>query len=160
MATVMPRRWAALLALVFLSVQVSAFAQDRSAETFLRSIYGKAYLGKNSDGIDISTRAKLDRYFVPQLVAKIEADIAATAKSGGGVGELDVDPFIDAQDWQIESFDINVRNDDASNATGTIRFSNLGTPMRIVVSLKRLKTGWRIQDIDWGESGKLSALFH
>jgi Protein of unknown function (DUF3828) len=158
MATAAIRKGFSWAALALLLAQVPAFAQDRSAETFLRSIYGKAYIGKDANGVDVSTRANLDRYFVPELAAKIDADGAAAAKRGD-IGELDGDPFVGAQDWQIKSFDISVRNVDAETATGTIRFSNSGMQAQITVALKRLKTGWRIQDIDWGEGGKLSSLF-
>jgi len=150
-------QWAISIGLFFL-MSVPAFAQDKSAEMFLRSIYGKAYLGKDAKGLDFSTRAQLNRYFVPELARQIDADGVAAAKRGE-VGELDGDPFVGAQDWQIASFDISVQAVDASTATGTIKFSNAGTPAKIVVTLKRLKPGWRIQDIDWGEGGKLSALF-
>jgi len=153
-----PSKWSMSIALVFLLVQIPAFAQNGSAETFLRSIYGKAYIGKSAKGVDIDSHAQLYRYFVPELAKQIEDD-AKTAARNGDIGQLDGDPFIGAQDFEIHSFDIQVRNVDETTATGTITFSNLGTPRKILVALKRLKVGWRIADIDWGEGGKLSALF-
>lgn len=154
----------ALLALTLLSLPLAALAedkalvQDKTAETFLRSIYGKAYIGKNAKGVDIDKSAQLYRYFVPELAKQIDDDAKKAAKNGD-VGELDGDPFIGAQDFEIHSFDVQVRNVDDTTATGTITFSNLGTQRKILVSLKRLKVGWRIQDIDWGEGGNLSALY-
>jgi hypothetical protein len=148
----------ALLVVVFVALPLAGFAQDKTAETFLRSIYGKAYIGKSSKGIDIDTRAQLDRYFVPELAKRIDDDTKTAAKNGD-IGELDGDPFIGAQDWEIRSFDVDVHNVDETTATGTVTFSNLGTQRKILVSLKRLKVGWRIADVDWGEGEKLSALF-
>jgi Protein of unknown function (DUF3828) len=154
----------ALLALMVVSLPLAAFAadkaagQDKAAETFLRSIYGNAYIGKNAKGVDIDKSAQLYRYFVPELAKQIDDDAKKAAKNGD-VGELDGDPFIGAQDFEIHSFDVQVRNIGETTATGTITFSNLGTQRKILVSLKRLKVGWRIQDIDWGEGGKLSALY-
>ena len=149
-----------LLTLVFVALPLIAFAQDKTAETFLRSIYGKAYFGKNAKGVDIDSHAQLYRYFVPELAKQIDDD-AKTAAKNGDIGQLDGDPFIGAQDFEIHSFDVQVRNVDDTTATGTITFSNLGTQRKILVSLKRLKIGWRIADIDWGgDSGKLSALYH
>jgi|GEM_PF-378274 len=136
-----------------------AFAQDKSAETFLRSIYGKAYIGKHAKGIDIDTRARLDRYFTPELAKAIDDDATKAAKSGD-IGELDGDAFIGAQDFEIASFDISIQATDATHATGTVRFKNLGDARTVVVTLVRLKPGWRIADIDWGrDAGKLSALY-
>jgi hypothetical protein len=153
------RHLARLFAVAFLFAHVGAFAQDKSAEDFLRSIYAKAYIGKDAKGIDISTRAKLDRYFVPELAKQIDDD-GKTAAKRNEIGELDGDAFVGAQDWLIDSFDISARDIDLMHAEGTVKFSNAGTPSKLVVSLKRLKVGWRIEDIDWGAGGKLSALFH
>jgi len=148
-----------LLALVLFALPLAAFAQDKSAETFLRSIYGKAYIGKNAKGVDIDTRARLDRYFTPELARRIDDDATSAAKRGD-IGELDGDAFIGAQDFEISKFDISVQATDATNATGTVRFNNLGDARSVVVTLVRLKSGWRIADIDWGgQAGKLSDLF-
>src|SRR5579862_7095986 len=70
----------ALLALVLAFLPLFAFAQDKSAETFLRSIYGKAYIGKHAKGVDIDTRAQLDRYFTPDLAKRIDDDATTAAK--------------------------------------------------------------------------------
>lgn len=148
----------ALLAILFVAMPLAAFAQDKTAETFLRSIYGKPYIGKNAKGVDIDTSAKLYRYFVPELAKQIDDD-AKTAAKNGDIGQLDGDPFIGAQDFEIRSFDVQVHNVDETTAIGTVTFSNLGTQRKVLVSLKRLKVGWRIQDVDWGEGGKLSALY-
>ena len=148
-----------LLALAFAFVSLAAFAQDKSAETFLRSIYGKAYIGKNAKGVDIDTRARLDRYFTPELARRIDDDATIAAKHGD-VGELDGDAFIGAQDFAIAAFDVSIQTTDATHATGIVRFTNLGDARTIIVTLVRLKPGWRIADIDWGgQAGKLSALF-
>jgi hypothetical protein len=149
----------ALLALVLAFLPLFAFAQDKSAENFLRSIYGKAYIGKHAKGVDIDTRAQLDRYFTPELARRIDDDATIAAKRGD-IGELDGDAFIGAQDFEIASFDISVQATDATHATGTVRFRNLGDARTVVVTLVRLKPGWRIADIDWGgDAGKLSTLF-
>lgn len=148
-----------VIAFAFALLSCASFAQDTSAETFLRSIYGKAYIGKNAKGVDIDTRARLDRYFTPELAKRIDTDAKAAAKNGD-IGELDGDAFIGAQDFEISAFDISVQATDATHATGTVRFTNLGDARTVVVTLVRLRSGWRIADIDWGgQAGKLSALF-
>ena len=148
-----------LIVLVTLLVITPAWAADKSAEAFLRTIYGNAYIGKNAKGIDIDTRAQLDRYFVPDLAKRIDDDAKSAAKRGD-IGELDGDPFIGAQDMEIAAFDISVQAADAAHATGTVRFKNLGDARTVIVTLVRLKAGWRIADINWGgDAGTLGALF-
>ena len=144
----------------FLGVtSIAMAAPPPSAEAFLRSIYGKAYIGKNAKGVDVDTRAQLDRYFVPDLAKSIDDDAKSAAKRGD-IGELDGDPFIGAQDMEIAAFDISVQAADATHATGTVRFENLGDARTVIVTLVRLTTGWRIVDIDWGgDAGTLRALF-
>ncbi len=151
------RNW--LIALVAFFSALPALAADGSAEAFLRTIYGKPYIGKNAKGIDIDTRAQLDRYFAPDLAKRIDDDAKSAAKRGD-IGELDGDPFIGAQDMEIAAFDISVQAVDATHATGTVRFKNLGDARTVIVTLMRLTVGWRIVDIDWGgDAGTLRALF-
>lgn len=151
--------WIVLSALMLLlSVSASA-ATDQSVEAFVRSIYGSAYIGRDSKGIELSSRAQFNRYFVPDIANRMADDADAAAKREV-VGTLDGDPFINAQDWQIKSFDISVHTFDATHADATVTFENMGRPFKIVLALRRLKGLWRVADIDWGTSGKLSALFH
>jgi hypothetical protein len=147
-----------LLVVSFASVGAhSSLGSDDSGErAFLTEIY-KAYVGKNAKGISISDMRKLERYFTPEL-AKLMADDAAAAERRGEVGELDGDPFIDAQDWDVASFTVEIKKQDSSHATGLVNFKNGDTPKQVVVKLVRLAVGWRIADIDWGEA-TLTSLF-
>lgn len=148
-----------LIAFIALFAITPAFAADQSAEAFLRTIYGKAYIGKHAKGVDVDTRARLDRYFAPDLAKSIDDDAKSAAKRGD-IGELDGDPFIGAQDMEIAAFDISVQATDATHATGTVRFKNLDDARTVIVTLVRLKAGWRIADIDWGgDAGTLRGLF-
>jgi hypothetical protein len=47
------------------------------------------------------------RYFEPSLATLMIKDQKPTARRGE-VGTLDFDPFVNAQDWRISSFDIAV----------------------------------------------------
>lgn len=148
-----------LIALAVLLAMPQAFAADKSAEAFLRTIYGKAYISKHAKGVEIESRTQLLRYFTPAVTDLIEADESEAAKHGD-VPTLDGDPFIGAQDWQIDKFDIAVRAIDAGHASATVRFDNLGSHRTVLVTLVRGGGGWRIDDVDWGgEAGTLRGLY-
>src|SRR6202044_3856888 len=108
-----------------------ALAADPSAEAFVTAIYA-AYKGKNAKGIALNKDTDIRRYFEPSLAALMIKDIKGAARKGD-VPELDGDPFIDAQDWDIASFDIAVSDTGADTATATVNLVNLGKPDTIVL---------------------------
>lgn len=78
---------------------VRAWAAEPSAKAFVETIYN-AYKGKNAKGVSLDSDAAVRRYFEPKLAALIIKD---RKDARGEVGKLDSDPFIDAQDWDIET---------------------------------------------------------
>ena len=160
----MINRRVAVAALLFLFAFIqpgrSVVAAEPSARDFLAGIYA-AYKG-NSDksrGIPLTDDATVRRYFEPQLAALIIKDMESAQKRKE-VPLLDGDPFIDAQDWDIGAFDISVRDTGAGKAAGTVAFKNFGAPVTIELALVKLKDGWRIADILWGEErGSLKGLY-
>ncbi|HVN29643.1 MAG TPA: DUF3828 domain-containing protein [Candidatus Binataceae bacterium] len=132
----------------------------QTAEAFLHSIYDR-YTGPHDKApdIDYTKERELRRYFDPSL-AKIIADDSARAARNGDEGTLEADPFIDAQDWEIKSFDIVVKPVDADHAGATVKFDNIGEPELIRLQLVRVSGAWRIHDIDYGsKQGTLRSLF-
>lgn len=130
----------------------SALAAPAPAETpqaFLDAIY-KNYLGKELKGIDLSKPAAIRRYFTPPLAAAMIKDNAAAAKRGD-VPELDGDPFIDGQDWEIADLAIKVAMSGADKAIGTVSFKNSGQPTTVTLDLMKIAAGWRIDDIKNGK---------
>ena len=93
----------------------------------------------------------------PELAKLIEDDAAAAAKAGD-VPSLEGDPFIDAQDWQINSFAIAVKDTGPDKALGTVKFNNLKENMAVELDLVKLKEGWRIDEIRT-KTGSLRDLF-
>jgi len=132
-------------------------ADDATPDKFLATIYHQ-YEGKNAKGVDIDGKKALSRNFEPSLVALIIADEAAAAKRGD-VPELDGDPFIDAQDWEITDLKIAVKMDSADKATATVNFRNVKEPKSVTVQLVKLSVGWRIADIIWPGDGSLRGLY-
>ena len=131
-------------------------AEDATPAKFLATIYHH-YEGKNAKGVDVYGKGALSRYFEPSLVALIAADEAAAAKRGD-VPELDGDPFIDAQDWEITALKIATKMEGADKATATVSFRNFNEPHSVTVQLIKLQVGWRIADIAWAD-GSLRDLY-
>ena len=79
-------------------------------------------------------------------------------KRAAGVGKLDADPFLDAQDWEIEGVEVAVRDTAAGKARATVSFKNLGQPQTVILDLVKLKQDWRIADITWDRKATLRGL--
>jgi Protein of unknown function (DUF3828) len=131
------------LALVLAAVD--ARAADSSAKSFVEAIYAP-YKGKNARGTPLDSDAAVRRYFEPQLAALIIKD---RKDARGEVPTLDSDPFIDAQDWEIDAFDIAVHETAADQARAHVTFKNFDKTTNVVLDLVKLKLGWRIADITW-----------
>lgn len=133
---------------------VGARAAEPSAKAFVESIYA-AYKGKDSKGVSLETNAAVRRYFDPKFAALIIKD---REDAHGEVGKLGSDPFIDAQDWEIDAVDIAIRAITPDKAVATVSFKSLGEQCKIVLDLVKLKTGWRIAEITSDRNGSLRAL--
>ena len=131
---------------------LAARAQAPTAEAFLHSIYDP-YLDPGFKG---QPYWQPSRFFVADLARTIEDDMR-DAKRRGEVPQLDGDPFLDAQDWQIKNLEIAVTTD-GTKATGRVSFDNLGTATEVVLDLQQTPAGWRIAEIKT-PSGSLRALF-
>lgn len=143
-------------ALVALIVAAPAQAQDQSAKAFVEEIY-KAYVGKDSPAVDISTRKQLDRYFTPPLAQLIDEDALEAAKKQDAP-LLGGDPFIDAQDWEIRNVKVAVTERGADRATANVSFVNFDKTNSVRLVLVKTPNGWRVDDIFWPE-GSLRAIY-
>jgi hypothetical protein len=129
----------------------AARAAEASAGSFVEAIYDR-YKGKNANGIALGNDAEVRRYFEPKLAALIIRD---RRQARGEVGKLDSDPFIDAQDWEIDGVDVAVRNIGADKASATVSFKNVGKPRTVLLDLVKLKGDWRIANVTWGGKATL-----
>jgi hypothetical protein len=141
------------LALVAMNAR-GGFAAEQSAQDFLARIYA-TYKGKDAKGIRLNTRGATARYFSPSLARLIDAD-AKAAK--GEVGQLGADPFIDAQDFEIAAFAIDVKETAPGKAIGSVKFKNFTEDQTVTLELVKLKTGWRIDEIRAPGTKSLRAL--
>ena len=143
------------IGIAFTPVEVTA--AEPSATSFVEGIYAP-YKDKNGNGNPLDTDAAVKRYFEPRLATLIIKDRNKAAKRGD-VSTLDMDPFIDAQDWDISAVDVAVRDTGTDKATATVSFKNLGKPTTVVLDLVKLREGWRIANINWGRKPTLRGLF-
>ena len=138
----------------------TAAPTGQSAEAFLHSIYDR-YVGAQDKTrpIDYSDPRELLYYFEPSLAGIIHQDFIR-AKKADDVPMLDADPFIDAQDWDIESFDIQVTPAEGDRADAVVKFDNTDEHKVLHLQLVRIAGNWRIHDIDYGGGeGTLRGLY-
>jgi len=122
-------------------------ADDAAALAFVKAIY-EPYTKPGTDGSLIDSHKKLRRYFEPTLAEAMNKDQEYAAKHHE-VGDLDFDPFIDAQDWEFKKFDVALKDTAPGKITATVTFTNLKEPTTIVLDLVKIKNDWRIYDITW-----------
>lgn len=130
-------------------------AAEMSAKDFVTKIYD-SYKGKDAPGITTNTEEDLLAYFEPSLAKLIIAD-GEEAEKKNEAPKLDGDPFVAAQEWDIESFDIDVRDAGPGKSSATVSFKNLDKQTTVRLDLVKLAAGWRIGDIHWGD-GSLRGL--
>lgn len=142
-----------LFFVLFIFASAPCLAKSQTAESFLNSIYDQ-YRGdpKTANGIYLDSDLAIKRYFTPSTAALI-INNDEDAKKRNEVPYLDGDPFVDGQEWKIDSFDIDVRHIGRSAADATVRFKNLDQQKEINISLKRIHKQWRINDIFWDNKG-------
>ena len=131
-----------------------ADAAEQTAKEFLNAIYG-TYVGKDAKGTPLDQPAT-NRLFTPGLLKLIEGD-AKRAKKRGEVPSLDGDPFVDAQEWEINSFTAEVQDSGPGKAKGVVKFKNFDKDTAVALDLVRVNGGWHIDEIA-GPSGSLRAL--
>jgi hypothetical protein len=137
-------------------IAAPARAADPSATAFVTAIYN-AYKGKNAKGIRLDNEAGIRRYFEPSLAALMIKDEKDAARRHE-VPNLDGDPFVDAQDWDIAAVNIAVADTASNAASATATFSNSGTPATVVLDLIKTGNDWRVRDITWQHDGKKETL--
>lgn len=121
------------------------------AQLFVANIY-QQYLGKDSRGVALDNAATVRRYFAEPLASALLADRKAAAKRKE-VPQLDGDPFIDAQDWDIATYDVMVTETEASRRRAEVKFNNAGRNDVIVLDLVADRDfAWRIAEIHYAKT--------
>ena len=136
---------AAIAAASWAFAAAGALAQTGSPEAFLDGLY-KPYLAKQQKGTSLASDVEIRSYFASPLADAIIKDFAEAAKRNE-VPDLNGDPFVDSQDWQISNLAIAVKMDGADRATGTVTFINYKEKETVTLDLVRTPAGWRIAEI-------------
>lgn len=137
-----------------LAIPVAVRAQTEPPLAFLQRIY-EPY---RQQGFKGQPYWEAERFFVDDLAQAILRDFAA-AKKRNEVPTLDGDPFIDAQDWSIPSFEYTTSKTGTGRAAaGIVTFVNLDQPKQLALFLVETPDGWRIDDIV-GRGTSLRALY-
>jgi hypothetical protein len=133
-------------------------AAEPSATAFVEAIYAP-YKGKDAKGDALDTDAAVKRYFEPRLRGADQQGPQQGRQARRGLGPRH-GSFIDAQDWDISTVDVAVRDTGADKASATVSFKNLGKPTTVVLDLVKLREGWRIADIELGPQANLARPVH
>lgn len=125
-----------------------AVAADAAAKDFVTGIY-RNYVGKEAKGIPLDS-PQVRTLFTPPVLQLIDADLKQSAQRNEPP-ELDGDPFVDAQDWEIPSFTVDVADRGPNKAEAVVHFTNAGQETSVALLLVKLNNSWRIDDIVWTE---------
>jgi Protein of unknown function (DUF3828) len=139
-----------LLASSFFDVSGQA-TKPMSPNALVANLYREHNL-KRSPFFQTRSRARVDRYFTKRLADLIWKD-AKTSK--GEVGALDGDPLYNAQDIKIRHFAIGAPKYADDKAEVHVTFENLGQKYEFVFQLIKETSGWRIDDIKYGDGTTL-----
>jgi Protein of unknown function (DUF3828) len=150
------RALAMLSAAMVVAMAFTATAETASPQAFIDGIY-KNYIGKESKGLVLSSEAVIRRYFAPPLSDVMVKDFT-TAWKRGEVPDLNGDPFLDAQDWEVSGLKTAVKSTGANAAVATVNFIMFDKPRTITLELVNTPAGWRISEIRW-PSGSLRELY-
>ena len=155
MKSVKPILFVAVLFLVT-NFSFSAYGQTTSSNrlspnALVADLY-RVHKEKHSPFFQTRSRALLYKYFTKSLADMIWKDAVS---SKGEVGALDGDPLYDAQDMEIKKFAIGKPGYEGGKARVNVTFDNFGQPKSFVFILLNGRTGWRIDNIEYGEGRSL-----
>jgi hypothetical protein len=131
----------------------SRVASRTSPDALVKNLYWQ-HDHKHSPFFQTRSRALLYKYFEKSLADLIWKDAHGSKDE---VGAIDGDPLYDAQDMEIRKFAVGKPKYEHTKAKVEVSFENFGRKKTIVFVLVNEKAGWRISDIEYGESGTLRA---
>jgi hypothetical protein len=135
----------------------SLLASVADANAFAGPIYDD-YMGRDAKGVSLDDELTIRRYFEPALATAMAKD--QEAARAGDVGKLAFDPFVETKDWKIYTLDVTINASTFGKAQATVKFSNQGEAMTVVLDLVQVENDWRIYDITWnGKTETLRSIF-
>jgi hypothetical protein len=144
---------ASLLGLLLALIGLPATASPNdSPQDLMRELY-RVHDQGNGPLLDPAASKERRVYFTESLAAALDQEL--DRRDAEEVGNLDFDPFYNAQDTEIADLDFAVAKVSGNQTFAIARFSNFGEPNEIVYKVVQDGRGWRIDDIDYGDGHTL-----
>ena len=126
------------------------FAQTKNAapNTVVQNLYA-AQKAKKNIFFQTKSRVMLDKFFSKKLADLIWKDVKES-NAQNGVGNLDFDPFYNAQDFKITAFKVGAPDYGEGNrklADVPVKFKNFGKVETVLFRLEQIGGAWKISDI-------------
>lgn len=145
---------ALLLGWIWLGLAAPAFCTEPNAspQDLMRELYR---VHQDGEGPLLTPTAHAQRqiYFTKALADALDAEL--NRPNSDEVGNLDFDPFYNAQDFEIKDLDFAVAKVSGNATTAIARFKNFDQTVEIVYRLLQDADGWRIDDIEYAEGHTL-----
>lgn len=145
--------WLAIL--LVCSLPTWADSANDSPQELLQTLY-RVHNKDNGSLMDPDAGAERARFFTASLALALEQELNQPERDG--VGNLGFDLFYNAQDYDISDFDIAVPKVSGTEVTALVHFRNFGENVDIGYRLIQDASGWRIDDIDYGDGQTLRKL--
>ena len=138
-----------LLALIALPAVASP---NDSPQDLMRELY-RIHDQGNGPLLDPGAAKERRVFFTETLAAALDQEF--NRPDPEELGNLDFDPFYNAQDTELGDLDFAVPKVSGNETFAIARFSNFGAPIEIVYKVVQDERGWRIDDIDYGDGHTL-----
>ncbi len=145
------------LLLALIALPALSAAPNDSPQDLMRELY-RIHDQGNGPLLDPAAGAARRLYFTESLAAALDQEL--NRPDSGEVGNLDFDPFYNAQDTEIGDLDFAVAKVSGHETFAIARFSNFGEPIEIIYRVIEGARGWRIDDIDYGDGRTLRKVLH
>jgi len=123
-----------------------------SPQALLRALY---QVHDEGDGPLLRSEGRSQRrvFFTESLALALEGEIDRPDPEE--LGNLDFDPFYNAQETDLGAMDIAVAKVSGNATVALVRFANGGDPIEIAYRVILDGQAWRIDDIEYGEGRTL-----
>lgn len=121
---------------------------NESPQALMRELYRVHALGEGPL-LKADAGALRRVFFTDSLAAALDQEL--NRPNSDEIGNLDFDPFFYAQDFEISGLDFAVAKVSGTSTVALAHFTNYGKSVEIAYRVVQDQTGWRIDDIEYGE---------
>jgi len=131
----------ALAAFTLSSVLLSAATKIDDPKAFVTEVYRRYIVAQSNRGSEYSPP---DDIYTPRLAKLIRDD---RRKAKGEVGCLDIDFWVNGQDWEISNLAVTSTDQGPDRKTVIAKFRNLGDSEEIHFDFRRNAGRWQLDDV-------------